>query len=144
MSIFLYACESWTLTTELEKRITSFEFRCYIKLLNAHYKEHTSNETIRTKITESIGKHKSLLEIVKERKLKRFGHTTRITGLPKFVLQGTVPGKQKRGRPRKKWLDNISEWTGLSIEEATRTAENRSKWRAVVWSSSSAPQQRPP
>lgn len=139
MSIFLYACESWTLTRELEKRINSFELRCYRKLLDINYKEHTSNETIRTKITESIGKHKSLLEIVKERKLKWFGHATRSNGLQKFPLQGTMPGKQKRGLPKKKWLDNISEWNGLSMEEATRTAENRSKWRAIVWSSLSAP-----
>ena len=40
MSIFLYASESWTLTAEMEKRITSFEHRCYRKLLNIPYNQH--------------------------------------------------------------------------------------------------------
>ena len=34
ISIFLYACESWTLTAELEKRTQAFEMRCYRRLLN--------------------------------------------------------------------------------------------------------------
>ena len=32
-SIFLYACESWTLTTELQRRIQAMEMRCYRKIL---------------------------------------------------------------------------------------------------------------
>ena len=42
-SIFLYACESWTLTAELEKRTQAFEMRCYRRLLNMSYKEHVTN-----------------------------------------------------------------------------------------------------
>ena len=34
ISIFLYACESWTLTAELEKKTQAFEMRCYRRLLN--------------------------------------------------------------------------------------------------------------
>ena len=34
ISIFLYACDSWTLTAELEKRTQAFEMRCYWRLLN--------------------------------------------------------------------------------------------------------------
>ena len=34
ISIFLYVCESWTLTAELEKRMQAFEMRCYRRLLN--------------------------------------------------------------------------------------------------------------
>ena len=33
ISIFLYACESWTLTAELESRTQAFEMRCYPRLL---------------------------------------------------------------------------------------------------------------
>ena len=34
ISIFLYACESWTLTAESEKRTQAFEMRCYRRRLN--------------------------------------------------------------------------------------------------------------
>ena len=33
-SIFLYACESWTLTAELKRRIQAMEMRCYRKILH--------------------------------------------------------------------------------------------------------------
>ena len=37
ISIFLYACESWTLTAELERRIRAMEMRCFRKLLGITY-----------------------------------------------------------------------------------------------------------
>ena len=37
-SIFLYACESWTLTTELQRRIQAMEMRYYHKILQSHTK----------------------------------------------------------------------------------------------------------
>ena len=36
-SIFLYACESWTLTAELQRRIQANEIRCYRKILHISY-----------------------------------------------------------------------------------------------------------
>ena len=96
-------------------------------------------------LTAEIDPHQELLEIVKTRKLKWFGHTTRHDGLAKDCLQGTVHGGRKRGRPRKMWKDNIKEWTGLSFADATRMAENRELWREMVRASASSkgPQQRP-
>ena len=43
-SIFLYACESWTLTAELQRRIQAMEMRCYRKILHISYKDHVTNE----------------------------------------------------------------------------------------------------
>ena len=50
ISIFLYACESWTLTSKLEKRTQAFEMRCYQRLLNISYKDHVTNKDVRRKI----------------------------------------------------------------------------------------------
>ena len=44
ISIFLYACESWTFTAELEKRTQAFEMRCYRRLLNISYKDHVTKK----------------------------------------------------------------------------------------------------
>ena len=57
ISIFLYACESWTLTAELEKRTQAFEMRCYRRLLNISYKDHVTNEEVRRKIQAAIGEY---------------------------------------------------------------------------------------
>ena len=40
-------------------------------------------------------------------------------------LQGTVEGQQRRGRPRKSWIDNITEWTGKSFAETHTMAHNQ-------------------
>ena len=52
-SIFLYACESWTLTAELQRRIQAMEMKCYRKILHISYKDHVTNEEVRAKIQES-------------------------------------------------------------------------------------------
>ena len=81
ISIFLYACESWTLTAELEKRTQAFEMRCYRRLLNISYKDHVTNEEVRRKIQAAIGEYDELLTLVKKRKLRWFGHVSRSSGL---------------------------------------------------------------
>ena len=53
--------------------------------------------------------------------------------LEKEIMQGTVPGTRTRGRPRKKWMDNMSEWTGLSTEGLMRATEDRREWRRIVY-----------
>ena len=60
-SIFLYACESWTLTAELLRRIQAMEVRCYYKILRISYKDHVTNEEVRAKIQQAIGPHEDSL-----------------------------------------------------------------------------------
>ncbi|WP_419585745.1 hypothetical protein, partial [Thiolapillus sp.] len=88
-SIFLYACESWTLTAELQRRIQAMEMRSYRKILHISYKDHVTNEEVRAKIQQVIGPHEDLT-IVKRRKLQWHGHVSRSSGLAKTILQGTV------------------------------------------------------
>jgi len=38
----------------------------------------------------------------------------------KEIMQGTMRGARRWGRPRTAWMDNISTWTGLSVEESIR------------------------
>ena len=58
-SIFLYACESWTLTAELQRRIQAMEMRFYSKILHISCKDHASNEEVRAKIQQAIGPQKT-------------------------------------------------------------------------------------
>ena len=138
-SIFLYACESWNLTAELQRRIKAMEMRCYSKILHISYKDHVTNEKVLAKIQQAIGPHEDLLTIVKRRKLQWYGHVSRSSGLAKTILQGTVEGGKRQGRQRKRWEDNIREWTGLEFGKSQRAVENRGKWRKQVAKSSVVP-----
>ena len=132
ISIFLYACETWTLTADLERRISALEMRCYRKILGISYKDHITNEEVRSRIAGVIGPHEDLLTTVKRRKLKWYGHVTRSNGMAKTIMQGTVEGTRRRGRQKKSWEDNIPEWTVLKMSDAVRRAEDRNDWRKLV------------
>ena len=56
------------------------------------------------------------------------------------ILQGTVQGGRRRGRQKKRWEDNIPEWTGMTLGAAMRKTERREEWRELVARSSVAPQ----
>ena len=92
---------------------------------------------MRATVTQSIGPHDDLLTTVKQRKLHWYGHVTRSDGISKTILQGTVNGSRKRGRQKKRWEDNIREWTGLDFATTQRAAEDRKKWTEIVRRSSS-------
>ena len=109
--------------------------RSYRRLLGISYKDHITNEEVRRRIENAIGPHADLLTIVRQRKLKWYGHTTGSSGLAKTIMQDTVNGSRRRGRQKKSWEDNIREWTGLEKRNTVRKAEDREEWKAVVWKS---------
>ena len=101
--------------------------RWYRRLLNISYKDHVTNEEVRRKIQAAIGEYEELLTLVKKRKQRWFGHVSRFSGLAMTILQGTLKGNRKRCRQKKRWEDNIKEWTGMDFASSTRAAENRTK-----------------
>ena len=112
-SIFLYTCESWTLTAELQRRIQAMEMGCYRKILRISYKAYVTNEKARAKIQQAIGPYEDLLTIVKRRRLHWYGHVSRSSGLAKTILQGT--------------LKDIRELTGLEFAKFQRAVESKKK-----------------
>ena len=128
--IDLYAGESWTLSAELRRRIQAMEMRCYHKILHVSYKDHVTKEEVCAKIQQPIGPHEDLLVIVKRSKLQWY--VSRLSGLTKTILQGTVKGGRRQGRQKKRWEENIRECTGLEFAKSQRAVENRGTWRKLV------------
>ena len=54
--------------------------------------------------------------------------------LTNTILQDDVEGKISRGRPARQWLDDVKEWTGLSLNKMWREPEDRVAWRKNVQS----------
>ena len=105
-----------------------------------HKKDPVTNEEVGAKIQQAIGPHEDLLTIVSRRKLQRYCHVSRSAGLAKTILQGAVKGGRRQGRQRKRWEDNIREWTGLEFAKSQRAVENKDRWRKLVAKSSVVPQ----
>ena len=62
--------------------------------------------------------HDDPITMVKKRKLRWYGHISRSSGKAKTVLPGTVKGARRRGRQKKRWEDNIKEWTGMEFGDS--------------------------
>ena len=121
----------------------AMEMRCYRKILHMSYKDHVTNEEVRAKIRQAIGPHEDLLTMLKGRKLQWYGHVPRSSGLAKTILQGTVKGGRRQGRQKKRWEDNIREWTGMEFAKSPRAVENKEKWSKLVVKSSMVHQTTP-
>jgi len=67
-------------------------------------------------VLQQAGVEQSLVQSIKERKLKYCGHVLwkQEESLEKDILEGTMPGTWRRGRPKISWRDNIGDWTGMS------------------------------
>ena len=61
-SVFLYACETWTLTADLAKRIQAMEMRCLRRLLGISYLDHITNEEVRRRTEQVIGPHVDVVQ----------------------------------------------------------------------------------
>ena len=113
ISVCLDGCEQWTLYSKEQKYIDAFEMWCYRRLLpRISWTQHKTNEWI----LRELEVERELLGRVKSLKLSYYGHTTRkYESLEKALIQGCTPGNRSRGRQRRRWTDDIVEWTGLTI-----------------------------
>ena len=127
-------------TAELQRRMQAMKMRCYRKILHISNKDHVSNKEVHAKIQQAVGPHEDVLIIVKRRRLQWYGHVSRSSGLAKTILQGTMKGRRRQGRQRKRWEDNIRKWTGLEFGKSQRAVKKREKWRKLVAKSSVVPQ----
>ena len=66
-----------------------------------------------------------------------FGQIKRHNTLEKLLLEGTCEGRRGRGRPRRRWTQDIGKWVGVSTVEAGRQALERGEFRQAVWEATS-------
>ena len=112
--IFLYASESYPHSRAPKKNTSHGNEIVPQDTIQNSYKDHVTNEEVRAKIQQAIGPHEDLTH-VKRRTLQWYGHVFRLSGLAKTILEGTVKGERRQGGQRKRWEDNIREWTGLEF-----------------------------
>ena len=126
----MYGFESWTIKKAEHQRIDSFELMlnwCGRRLLRVPWTAWRSNQSI----LKEINPEQSLEGLML--KLQYFGHLMwSAYSLEKCLMLGKTEGKRRRGHPRMRWLDSITDAMNMNLGNLWEKVRDRETWCAAV------------
>ena len=126
--VVMHGCESWTVKKAEHRRIDAFELWCWRRLLRVPWTARRSNQSILEEISPGISLEGMMLKL----NLQYFGYLMpKVDSLEKTVMLGGTGGR-RRGPPRMRWLDGITDSMTVNLSELQELVMERELWRAAI------------
>jgi hypothetical protein len=133
MSILRYGSECWTMKESDIRRLEAFHHKALRRALGIMWFELVSNKEVRKRA--EIKLNDLVPWKVKQRKVSFFGHIARMGDesiLRNVMLSELRWKRRKRGARAISWMDDVSDWTKMDLEELLITASEKKEFRAMV------------
>ena len=122
----LYGAETITWTPILLNKISVFQNH-----LMRWMSGHKLNDRVPIATLKSMTQLRDLTSLVKKSKVAWYGHLRRSTIPAKVITEGLIPGFRKRGRPSRRWIQDVSDWTRCDFNQLCRASIDRDGWKRI-------------
>jgi len=130
-----YECEAFTLTNRDEQYLRILEHRILRKIFGPVQNEDGIRRIRMNYELNDLIKYADIVRFVKSKRMAWLGHVMRMEGkkIPKRVLEWKSTGRRNRGRPRKRWIEDIEEdMQIMGIRGWRKLCKERTEWKKIT------------
>jgi hypothetical protein len=126
--------ETWTMAKKEEQALLVFERKIFRRIYGPKYK-NGEWKTRMNRESEEISKGENIVKWIKVQRISWLGHLERMeeNRMPKIIFSQELEGMRRRGRPRKRWKEEVErDLQVLGVRRWRELATDRKNWQNIV------------
>lgn len=135
-TVLCYGCESWTFNKKEELMVNAFERKILRRIWGPVQEENNIWRLRYNNELYKLYKEPAISIIIRLKRLEWASHVQRMgmERIPKRILNNTIGGQRRVGKPRSRWIDAVGEDARrvLGIRNWRRAAQDRQDWRGLI------------